>query len=191
MTKRARWQARLVRRTTMIRYAGCLLLVITTACKPSASQDVADAHAVSPPISSSASAAPKAPVVSVAPIAPTPPQSTGAGRVGASCKDGSDCSAGLTCVFEEEGCSATGQCRAGGVPTRNCNAAIPMCACRDHRTFYGPGGCAGKAGERWELYACPCKTDADCVSGQRCVPVDARPHRASAAKECRAPHEIH
>lgn len=107
---------------------------------------------------------------------------------GGACETDAHCPKGQLCLFTESGCQTTGHCRSSS-PVRNCYAAIAMCSCRDHRTFYGAGGCAGAAGERWELYACPCSSDADCRGGQRCRPVSAKPHRPDAAKECRDPNE--
>lgn len=116
---------------------------------------------------------------------PTPSMRAGTGAIGAECTRAADCAAPLVCLFGERGCSNTGKCSASGPRLRNCHTAIPMCSCASNRTFFGPGGCAGEALEPWELYACPCASDRDCVSEQRCVPVDARPHRQGATRECR------
>jgi hypothetical protein len=108
---------------------------------------------------------------------------------GGTCQSDAECASGLHCLFETAGCSERGQCKASGLSARNCYIAVAMCSCRDRRTFYGAGGCAGSAGEPWELYACPCASDADCRAGQRCFNVGAKPHRADATKECRDPRE--
>jgi hypothetical protein len=56
-----------------------------------------------------------------------------------------------------------------------------MCSCATKKTFYGRGGCAGQGvGEPWELYGCPCTTDADCRGGQTCVASRSRQN----AREC-------
>ena len=107
---------------------------------------------------------------------------------GGACRRDVDCPTGLSCMFEEAGCDKRGICKIPRGP-RNCYVAIAMCSCGERRSFYGPGGCAGVAGEPWELYACPCSTDADCRGGQRCVPVGAKPHRPDATRECRDPSE--
>lgn len=59
-----------------------------------------------------------------------------------------------------------------------------MCSCTRKKTFYGGGGCAGQGvTEPWELYGCPCASDADCRDGQTCG--RATSLRAGApAKEC-------
>jgi hypothetical protein len=107
---------------------------------------------------------------------------------GGSCHTSAECPAKQACFYKESGCSELGRCAPEGAPSSTCYVAIAMCSCVDHRTFYGAGGCAGHGvTEPWELYACPCTTDADCHAGQKCVPTDAKPHRAGASRECRDP----
>ena len=103
-----------------------------------------------------------------------------------SCHRDADCSVGSSCFFEDEGCAAAGRCRVSGT-TRKCNVAIPMCSCARHETFFGAGGCAGSSvREPWDLYACSCKTDADCKAGQLCLPTNGMStSRPGSTHECR------
>ena len=101
------------------------------------------------------------------------------------CKTSADCAAGLTCLFDTDGCTSPGYCGDSTVMyPRNCNIAIPLCGCTTHKSFYGPGGCAGASPEPWTLYACACTTDADCGGGQHCVAMTSAPHRPGATLQC-------
>jgi hypothetical protein len=114
------------------------------------------------------------------------PNGAGTAARGAACKSSGECQSGLACLFEGPGCDVVGHCiEPGGVGPRNCAVAIPMCTCGSQRlTIFGSGGCAGRAFEPWELYACSCAVDGDCRAEQRCVPVGSM-HRAGATRECR------
>ncbi len=114
-----------------------------------------------------------------------PPVEAGAAPRAKACKTSADCAAGLTCLFDTDGCASPGYCGdANVVYPRNCNIAIPLCGCTTHKSFFGPGGCAGASPEPWTLYACACTTDADCGGGQHCVAVTSTPHRPGATLQC-------
>lgn len=115
-----------------------------------------------------------------------PAGSTSPTSDGKTCQTDRECPSGLHCLFEASGCQQPGHCKTPD-PAPECYVAIAMCSCRERRTFYGPGGCSGAAGEPWEIYACPCSSDTDCRGGQRCVAVSNKPHPPGATKECRDP----
>lgn len=164
-----------------------LALLALGACRPVASRaDVDPAASATAMLPATATATAATNPMS----APRPVASNTIPLAAGTCRTNADCPSDHGCVFSEAGCTTQAKCVRGGVRLHNCNAAIPMCACSDRHTFYGPGGCAGAAAEPWELYACACKVDSDCGGGQRCVPTGGRPHRPDTSRECRPANDV-